>query len=232
MRTLIISDVHANPVALKGVLDENAGLKVVFLGDVTGYGYDPVECIRLLKAAKAEHLLGNHDVVALTPDEKLSIWDKLNSHYAMDRVQGAIMLKDAEREWIRGGGWVYEGGTFAAAHGDFTSPAAFEYIDSVVAAAANFNSRPEQLMFVGHTHESCVWVKTAKGKVERREFKSFTLRDGWRYIVNVGSVGYPRADGVTTYCIYDAETRQVKCCRRQFDFESFKAGIQRITDAL
>ena len=63
MRTLIISDIHANLTAFEAVLEAAGEFeRVWFLGDVVGYGPDPNECIDLLrKQPKLQALMGNHD---------------------------------------------------------------------------------------------------------------------------------------------------------------------------
>jgi predicted phosphodiesterase len=64
VRTAIISDIHANLEALNVVLghiDSQNVERIICLGDVLGYGPNPVECVDLV----AEHcdwsLMGNHD---------------------------------------------------------------------------------------------------------------------------------------------------------------------------
>ena len=76
-------------------------------------------------------------------------------------------------------------------------------------------------MFCGHTHVAAIWEQTAKDafrpKFERHfmcpavkaESISFRLNPASRYIVNVGSVGYPRNDLCCSYGIYDAAARRV-----------------------
>ena len=56
---------------------------------------------------------------------------------------------------------------------------------------------------------------------------SFKPRKGSRYIVNVGSVGYPRNDLCATYAIWDSETGRVTLRRLPFDF---KVHIMRMLD--
>ena len=53
------------------------------------------------------------------------------------------------------------------------------------------------------------------------ESVSFKLKDGSRYIVNVGSVGYPRNDLCCSYGIYDTEKKAVTIRRLPFDFKSY-----------
>ena len=65
MKYAIISDVHANPVALEKVLAdaEQCGVEqVVCAGDVVGYGPDPAGAIRILRERGIPVVMGNHDV--------------------------------------------------------------------------------------------------------------------------------------------------------------------------
>lgn len=64
MRYAIISDIHANPKALEKVLRdarEQCADKVVCLGDVVGYGPDPVAAVALCRESCGVTLMGNHD---------------------------------------------------------------------------------------------------------------------------------------------------------------------------
>ena len=55
----------------------------------------------------------------------------------------------------------------------------------------------------------------------RAESISFKMNPESRYIVNVGSVGYPRNDLCCSYGIYDAAIRRVTVRRLPFDFKSY-----------
>jgi len=71
MKIAVLSDIHANLEALRACLahaeGEGAGMHA-FLGDLVGYGADPVACLGLLAdhAVKGALLVrGNHDEAAL-----------------------------------------------------------------------------------------------------------------------------------------------------------------------
>ena len=60
----IISDVHGNLPALEAVVADAKArgcTRYISLGDVTGYGPQPGECIDLLRSLEAVNILGNHD---------------------------------------------------------------------------------------------------------------------------------------------------------------------------
>ena len=64
MRYAILSDVHANAAALRAVLTDAADMhaeRIVCLGDVLGYGPEPVEALELVYRRAHVCLAGNHD---------------------------------------------------------------------------------------------------------------------------------------------------------------------------
>jgi len=70
-----------------------------------------------------------------------------------------------------------------------------------------------QVVFVGHTHVPEIFVVGASGNVHRLAPQDFVLEDGKRYIVNVGSVGYPRERNgmcLSSYVIYDTDEKAVR----------------------
>lgn len=228
-----MSDVHANPKALNTALGDARRLgcgKFIMLGDVTGYGYDPKESLEIVRKNFDVVLMGNHDsaCVGLEPEWEVS----MNYNYDLDRKARGQLTED-ERQWLREREYVYEEAGFACTHGDFSQPRAWDYIFSREAAERNFLSRTDGLMFCGHTHVAAIWERTAKGacrpKLTRRfmhpaakaESVSFRLNPTSRYIVNVGSVGYPRNDLCCSYGIYDADARRMTVRRLPFDFKSY-----------
>lgn len=68
LRIAIVSDIHANQTAFDAVLAHAKSIgydMMVCLGDVIGYGPDPVECIDLVQQHCEWALLGNHDFAVL-----------------------------------------------------------------------------------------------------------------------------------------------------------------------
>jgi putative phosphoesterase len=60
VRVLVVSDIHGNWPALEAVVAVPHD-SVVCLGDIVGYGPQPGECLRWLRANGAEIVQGNHD---------------------------------------------------------------------------------------------------------------------------------------------------------------------------
>ena len=68
MKRAIISDIHGNFEALSAVLDFIKTLNVdqiVCLGDIIGYGPDPIRCLDLVMQHCELTILGNHDQAAI-----------------------------------------------------------------------------------------------------------------------------------------------------------------------
>src|SRR6478672_6645275 len=64
LRRAVISDIHGNLVALEAVLadikTQNVS-EIICLGDICGYGPEPVECIKRVREVCKWSLRGNHD---------------------------------------------------------------------------------------------------------------------------------------------------------------------------
>ena len=221
MRYAIISDVHANEAALRAVLTDAADEqveKIICLGDVLGYGPEPVAALELVYRRAHVCLAGNHDdaVCGRFPVEDFTDF----AAAAVARHRAAITHE--AKDWLAHLPYTCEFEGFACAHGDFSDPQHFNYVLEAEDAVASWEARREQLLFVGHSHQPCIFVLGASGTPHRIDAADFTLEDGKRYIVNPGSVGYPRSgDCRSSYCIFDDAERTVEFRSLPFDLDSY-----------
>lgn len=75
MKTLILSDIHANEPALKAVLNDAGQCdRVVFLGDLANFGPHPYECVDILYQYNPICIIGNHDE-QIVSDLPKNVWD-------------------------------------------------------------------------------------------------------------------------------------------------------------
>lgn len=211
MRYAIISDVHGNATALRRVLADAAAQgveEIVCLGDTLGYGPEPAKALRMVRESCTIVLAGNHDD---------AVAGRVDAGDFIDLAQDAALrhreeLTGEDIDYLKALPYTCRGDGFAAVHGDFTDPRAFNYVDCESVAAGNFAAMSEQLMFVGHTHEPRLALMGSSGTVYMTGPQDFSLEEGKRYIVNPGSVGYPRAaDGkcMSSYVIFDSSGRSV-----------------------
>lgn len=233
MKYAIMSDVHANPKALETALADAREFgceKFVFLGDVTGYGYDVVAAMKLVRENFDLVLMGNHDsaCAGLEPRRECVI----NHNYHLDVAQRE-QLQPEDLDWLRGLKHLHAKRGVVFSHGDFIAPREWGYVYNDYVALENFEARKERLMFCGHTHHAQIWKLPKKGEVTAPFEAQFgmpamaaeslvvKLENGSRYIVNVGSVGYPRNDFCSSYAVYDTRSRTVTLRRLPFDFKSY-----------
>ena len=97
MRVAVLSDIHANLVALDAVLAALGSVDAVWhLGDVVGYGPDPDGVVVRLGEIGAVGVRGNHDAAAAGGDE--IDWFNPDARAAMEWTRTRI--GDATRDWL------------------------------------------------------------------------------------------------------------------------------------
>lgn len=188
MRYAIISDVHANETALRAVLADAADAgaeKIICLGDVLGYGPDPVAALELIHRRAHVCLAGNHDdaVSGRFPVEDFTSF----ATAAVERHRAALSQKALD--WLRTlphtceflGPNGHTRGSFACVHGEFADPKRFDYVLEPQDAMPSWLERAEQLLFVGHTHKPGIFVLGASGEPHALEPMDFVLEEGKRY---------------------------------------------------
>ena len=208
MPTALISDIHANAEALRAVLadlDARGIERIICLGDIIGYGPDPLECVDLVRKRCAWSLMGNHDFAVLyeptnfnAPAEQAAYWTREQFDSEPDAELRASRYEFLGRLRVR----VVEttpGGQHAmlAVHGSPRRPIN-EYIfktdpmDSPDKLDAIFR-RVDRLCIVGHTHVPGVFTDEPDfyPPDELGEF-AYRFNEEEKAIINVGSVGQPR----------------------------------------
>jgi predicted phosphodiesterase len=225
MRTAIVSDLHANLAAWQTVLTDLADLKadrIICLGDVVGYGPNPVEVLESVYRVVDVTLMGNHDA---------AVCGRLSTDTFSPRAAAAVarhrdLLAPAALEWLARLPLTYEGPGFRCAHSEFSNPAVFRYIVAPEDALPSWRATPEQLLFVGHSHLPGIYVIGESGVPHFVAPRDFELEEGKRYLINPGSVGYPRVgDRRSSYCLYDDATRSILFRQLPFDSAAYRLAM-------
>lgn len=226
MRYAVMSDIHANPWALERALAdarEQGAEKFVCMGDVVGYGPDAVGAVELARSVFDVALMGNHDAATVG---LISSWN-FRPEAKAGFLRHGIELGAEALSWLRGLPHVYRGELFAAAHGSLVNPEAFAYIlreGDALAAFEAMDATP--LLFVGHTHLSLAVERTGRSRVRVREADRLELSGKSAYIVNAGSVGYPRNEPESVYALYDSDQGTVIWRRLPFDYGNYVARMR------
>ena len=205
MHTLILSDIHANIVALEAVLADADGRwdRLWFLGDLVGYGPNPNECVELLRALAPDVALsGNHDWAVLF---KLDI-DEFNEDARKAVRWTRRELSADNREYLGQLPPLHVAGAFTLAHASPRHPV-WEYILDLQTALENFDHFQTRLCLVGHSHIPALFALDETAN----ELNFYLVGDGdtvdlnlGRLILNPGSVGQPRdGDPRAAYALLD-----------------------------
>jgi len=215
VRVAVLSDIHANLVALDAVLAALGSVDAVWhLGDVVGYGPDPDGVVVRLGEIGAVGVRGNHDAAAAGGDE--IDWFNPDARAAMEWTRTRI--GDATRDWLAALPERHAEATFGMVHGSPREPL-WEYIVSVPVARANLPLLTTPIGLFGHTHLPMVFVEDdgAIEQIEPANGSTFAL-DGRRALINPGSVGQPR-DGVPTasHMVIDTDAERCAWYRTAYD---------------
>ena len=225
MRCAIVSDIHANLQAWKAVLLDIGSShvdRIICLGDIVGYGPNPADVLESVYKHAHHVVLGNHDA---------AVCGKLDEGLFNDTAAEVVrwtrkQLNREARVFLNGLTLTLSGEDFRCSHGDFASPGAFHYVIDPADAMPSWNAVNEPLLFVGHSHDPAIFVLGQSGTPHRVAPQDFTLEDGKRFLVNVGSVGSPRdGDARACYCIYDTEEKTVRWRRIPFDLDAYRASL-------
>ncbi|HZL35665.1 MAG TPA: metallophosphoesterase [Tepidisphaeraceae bacterium] len=223
----IVSDIHGNLEALTAVLHEidKRGIQhIVCLGDIIGYGPNPIECMDLVRTRCRAALMGNHDFAVFyepynfnASAEQASFWTRKCFENDPD------VVRRAER-------WRYMGKLpvrlrmpdFLAVHASPRRPIN-EYIfpDDIYTNPGKFVSifeRFEKLCFVGHTHVPGVFLEGPDFYSPDELDYKFELSDE-KAIINVGSVGQPRDRDPRSSFVVVSETN-IEFVRLAYDVDT------------
>jgi predicted phosphodiesterase len=219
MRVLIISDIHANFVALETVLAAAAGRydSVWCLGDLVGYGPNPNECIATVRALPGLIcLVGNHDKAVLS-EVDINIFNG-DARAAISWTQSVITPENLAYLAAQPARTAH--GSYTLAHGSPRQPV-WEYILDRFVAQDNFAHFSTPFCLVGHTHTPIIWRRTEPYGEAAEEDPDYVhprpLR-GDRLILNPGSVGQPRDNNpAAAYALLDTATNTWKYCRAAYD---------------
>jgi diadenosine tetraphosphatase ApaH/serine/threonine PP2A family protein phosphatase len=224
MRIAFISDVHANWQALEAALADLDGSgavdEVVCLGDVVGYGGEPLRCLDRIRAAGWLTLAGNHDR-ACTDATALG-WFNEDAASAIRWTQRQL---DKDRlAWLGGLPERAVRNDAQLVHASLRDPI-HEYVLDAWTAAANLELLGDRLCFHGHTHLPGVF-HVERGRVDR-DYRLGVVELPRPALVNPGSVGQPRdhvADA--SYGVWDADLNTFEFRRVPYDREAAQRAIR------
>jgi len=228
MKIALFADTHSNLEALQACLAHAAQAgagRSVFLGDIVGYGADPVACLDLIaRQADGGALLvrGNHDQAALG-----GLGENMNP-VARDAIYWTrAQLGAVERSFLSTLPLTARHGDLLFVHASADKPGDWPYVHGSDQAELCLNATDASICFVGHVHHQMLYWSTMPG--QRKPVSgvgSFTPTPGAsipltrnrKWLAIAGSVGQPRdGNNAASYALFDDESRLLTFYRVPYD---------------
>jgi predicted phosphodiesterase len=231
----IISDIHGNIEALteslKALQAEGVD-RYICLGDVVGYGANPEECVRAVRACAEVCIVGNHDAAVAGRMDYSYYYDA--ARHALDWCRSKVSPETIT--WLKSLPYKHTADNIDFCHGSPICPEEFEYVFTKEKAKEllKYHDQLNWITFIGHSH---LTRSFALSKDEAYNVKAgptatgaeFIVRKDYKYIITVGSVGQPRDYDPRSCCaVFDTETCLFKYLRSEYNIE---AQMKKIIDA-
>ncbi len=224
MRIAIFSDIHANREAFDACLAHAArqrAEKLVFLGDLVGYGADPqyvMDRVQLEVGRGALAILGNHDEAAVSGDARnMNDYARLAlewTHRALDEparnflASLPLRIEEEDRLYV---------------HADASKPNAWNYVGDVPSAERSLLGTQQRLTFCGHIHKPQLYHMAPN-----RPPQFFAPQTGApaplivsrKWLCVLGAVGQPRDDNpAAAWCLLDTGKNEITYQRTGYDID-------------
>jgi diadenosine tetraphosphatase ApaH/serine/threonine PP2A family protein phosphatase len=234
MKLALLADLHANleaTVACLAHARERGAERLVFLGDLVGYGADPGPVVDLVAAEVARGAVGvrgNHDDAVVVGDVEF-----------MNRTAGKVIgwtrerLTPGQRAFLEALPLVVREGPLFLVHASPETPGEWLYVTDPLRAGRGLEAAaPSSWVFCGHVHEPVLYTAGAAGRpVPFRPVPGVAIPvpPRRRWLAVVGSAGQPR-DGNTAACyaMLDMDRATLTFYRVPYDW---RVPAQKVRDA-
>jgi diadenosine tetraphosphatase ApaH/serine/threonine PP2A family protein phosphatase len=230
MLLALLADIHANGPALEAVLADAAAKGAgayVFLGDLVGYGPDPVavtERVAAMVGAGAHIVKGNHDEAAVSGT------GTMNPTAAAAIAWTHSKLSADARNFLAHLPMTQEMDDLLFVHADASRPAAWNYVTNREEAATSLRKTEKRVTFCGHVHKPALYYAGQTGPASSHipvDNVAMPLSGPRKWLMVCGAVGQPR-DGnpAACYTTYNTATRSMTLHRVAYDAEAVAARIR------
>lgn len=237
--TAIISDIHGNLEALQAVLadlDRQGAREVVCLGDIVGYGPNPVECVDLVRARCSVVIRGNHDDALVHGPIGFTQMAREAMEWTRKALKPRFWRSGSRERWsfLENLPLQENWNGYLLVHGSPRDPTSEYIMDREVLLGdprkfVEIFDRFETVCFVGHTHIPGVFLEGPRF-IPQREFSEGFSYEGDKMVINVGSVGQPRdRNPEACYVTVEPEEDRFQFRRVRYDVDATRRKILSIS---
>jgi diadenosine tetraphosphatase ApaH/serine/threonine PP2A family protein phosphatase len=216
LKALLLADIHSNLAALEAIFADCGAFDQIWcMGDVVGYGPDPVLTLELLRSHDFRCVSGNHDAAV---SGVLSV-DDFNDAAAWAARWTTSQLSPEDLQYLKSLPLSLEEGPFTLVHGSLRAPL-WEYLVSVESAMASLALMQTTYCLVGHSHLPFICREESGGVPTFTEFpeRQPVPMGQERWVINPGGVGQPRdGDPRSSYALYDSDEGVIERRRVVYD---------------
>ena len=225
MKLALFADIHSNLEALTACLEHakpQGADRYAFLGDLVGYGADPVAVLDLIERYASEGavvVLGNHDAAVLGRLE-----GQLNRHAEAAVVWTRSQLNARQHTFLAGLPLSVTEDGRCFVHASAAAPERWTYVDSAVQAERSMRAAGCAYTFSGHVHEQVLYYLGASGRpMPFRPVPGtpIPLAPHRAWLAIVGSAGQPRdGNNAACYALADLDRARITFHRVAYDHAS------------
>lgn len=222
MKLALLADLHSNLEAMTACLVHARSLgaqRYAFLGDLIGYGADPVAVLDLIERYAADGavvVLGNHDEAAIGRSTGV-----LNPNAQAAITWTQAQLGERQRAFLANLPLSVREGDILFVHASADAPERWTYVTGPRQAQESISAGAANYVFCGHVHEQNLYYTGAGGQpmpfrpVPGTPIPAARHR---QWLAIVGSAGQPRdGNNAACYALFDLERERLTFFRVPYD---------------
>ncbi len=234
MKLALLSDIHANIQAFEACLADardHGAQQFALLGDLVGYGADPVAVVQRAQQL-AEHgallVKGNHDELAVSPPALVETVGDMTAGWTH------AQLSDSQRQFLNRLPLTLQHDAILLVHSSLDDPALWRYIYDERAASASLDAiatLPQvRYVFCGHVHLQALYYSGVGAELMKflpTPGVAIPVPRHRRWLATIGSVGQPRdRNSRAMYALFDSDTLQLSFQRVVYDHHGAAVAIR------
>lgn len=231
MKLALFADIHANLEALTACLAHAKALgaeRYAFLGDLVGYGADPIAVLELVEEHAAQGavvVLGNHDAAVVGRPVR-----GLNASAQAAVVWTQAQLGKRQTAFLSSLPLIMRDENLLFVHASAAAPERWTYITGARQAEQSIKAAGASFVFCGHVHEQRLYYIGSAGRpVPFRPVSGTPIPTARhrQWLAIVGSAGQPRdRNRSACYALADLARARVTFFRVPYDYPSAAEKIR------